>query len=86
MTFVLDAEPYLDSAAVPSNLDQASISPHPTGPTYTKAYLNELKASTPSTPVSRPPAYQTESDASFDTSFDIDGAVVENGSEMFGGE
>ncbi|KAJ7818525.1 nineteen complex-related protein 2-domain-containing protein [Mycena olivaceomarginata] len=29
------------------NLDQASISPH-RGPTYDKAYLNELKASTPS--------------------------------------
>jgi hypothetical protein len=33
----------------PSNLDQASISPHTNrGPVYDEAYLNELKASTPS--------------------------------------
>lgn len=33
----------------PSNLDQASISPHTDrGPVYDEAYLNELKASTPS--------------------------------------
>ncbi|KAJ7132963.1 nineteen complex-related protein 2-domain-containing protein [Mycena filopes] len=35
------------SSKVPLNLDQASISPH-RGPTYDKAYLNQLKASTPS--------------------------------------
>ncbi|KAJ7784341.1 nineteen complex-related protein 2-domain-containing protein [Mycena metata] len=35
------------SSNVPSNLDQASISPH-RGPTYDQAYLNQLKASTPS--------------------------------------
>jgi GC-rich sequence DNA-binding factor len=34
---------------LPSNLDQASISIHTTrGPVYDEAYLNELKASTPS--------------------------------------
>ncbi|KAI9512388.1 nineteen complex-related protein 2-domain-containing protein [Russula earlei] len=34
---------------LPSNLDQASISPRTTrGPVYDEAYLNELKASTPS--------------------------------------
>jgi GC-rich sequence DNA-binding factor len=34
---------------LPSNLDQASISTHTTrGPVYDEAYLNELKASTPS--------------------------------------
>ena len=33
----------------PSSLDQASISPHTDrGPVYDEAYLNELKASTPS--------------------------------------
>jgi hypothetical protein len=33
----------------PSNLDQASISPHTNSrPVYDEAYLNELKASTPS--------------------------------------
>ncbi|KAJ6462024.1 nineteen complex-related protein 2-domain-containing protein [Mycena vitilis] len=35
------------SSGVPSSLDQASISPH-RGPTYDKAYINQLKASTPS--------------------------------------
>ncbi|KAJ7677425.1 nineteen complex-related protein 2-domain-containing protein [Mycena rosella] len=35
------------SNIVPTNLDQASISPH-RGPTYDQAYLNQLKASTPS--------------------------------------
>lgn len=34
---------------LPSNLDQASISSHTTrGPVYDEAYLNELKANTPS--------------------------------------
>jgi GC-rich sequence DNA-binding factor len=69
--------------SVPTNLDQASIS---TGPSYTKAYLDELKASTPSTPPVRAPIPQTDSDTSFDVSFDIDGAIVENASEVFGGQ
>ncbi|KAJ7643933.1 nineteen complex-related protein 2-domain-containing protein [Roridomyces roridus] len=58
------------------NLDQASISPH-RGPTYDKAYLNELKASTPS---SRAPAndpYDADmsmdvGDMSIDVSMQVD--------------
>ncbi|KAF5360932.1 hypothetical protein D9756_004921 [Leucocoprinus leucothites] len=38
-------------SAIPSNLDQATITPS-SGPRYDQAYLNELKASTPS---ARPP-------------------------------
>jgi hypothetical protein len=37
-------------SGLPPNLDQVSISPRNSGPTYSKAYLSELKASTPSTP------------------------------------
>ena len=69
--------------SLPSSLDQASIS---TGPSYTKAYLSELKASTPSTPAVRAPIPQTESDTSFDVSFDIDGAVVEGNINAFIGQ
>lgn len=67
---------------MPTSLDQASIS---TGPSYTKAYLDELKASTPSTPAVLPPVPKMDEDPSLDASFDIDGAVVENASEVFGG-
>ncbi|KAF8171926.1 nineteen complex-related protein 2-domain-containing protein [Mycena galopus ATCC 62051] len=48
-----------------SNLDQASISPH-RGPTYDKAYLNELKASTPS---SRAPVPSDPYDADMSVDF-----------------
>jgi GC-rich sequence DNA-binding factor len=40
------------SRKVPMNLDQATISPAVTGPKYDADYLNQLKASTPT---SRPP-------------------------------
>ena len=53
---------------VPANLDQASISPRSqAGPTYDKAYLNQLKASTPT---SRPPL-PTNDPYDADTSMDI---------------
>ncbi|KAF7346601.1 GC-rich sequence DNA-binding factor-like protein [Mycena sanguinolenta] len=50
---------------VPSNLDQASISPH-RGPTYDKAYLNELKASTPSARAPVPVSDPYDADMSMD--------------------
>ncbi|KAF7364986.1 GC-rich sequence DNA-binding factor-like protein [Mycena venus] len=48
-----------------SNLDQASISPH-RGPTYTKADLNELKASTPSSRAPVPSNDPYDADMSMD--------------------
>ncbi|KAF8575456.1 hypothetical protein K439DRAFT_1649550 [Ramaria rubella] len=62
-------------ASLPPNLEQASISPR-----YTQAHLNELKASTPSTPATRPPIPAHDVDASFD----IEGAVVENAADLLG--
>ncbi|KAF8579828.1 hypothetical protein K439DRAFT_1648379 [Ramaria rubella] len=62
-------------ASLPLNLEQASISPR-----YTQAHLNELKASTPSTPVIGPPIPAHDADASFD----IEGAVVENAMDLLG--
>ncbi|KAF8510864.1 nineteen complex-related protein 2-domain-containing protein [Gautieria morchelliformis] len=78
---VLGSAPSTPGVSAPTNLDQASIS---TAPSYTKAYLSELKANTPSTPPVRPPIPENNSDTSFDVSFDIDGAVVENASDVFG--
>ncbi|KAG6817011.1 hypothetical protein H0H87_000907 [Tephrocybe sp. NHM501043] len=52
-------------ASVPLNLDKATISNR--GPTYDQAYLNELKASTPST---RPPPASDSYDV--DMSMDVD--------------
>ncbi|KAJ7244984.1 nineteen complex-related protein 2-domain-containing protein [Mycena haematopus] len=48
-----------------ANLDQASISPH-RGPTYDKAYLNELKASTPSSRAPVPVSDPYDADMSMD--------------------
>lgn len=55
------------------------------GPSYTKAYLDELKAGTPSTPVTRPPNQVSESDIDMDVSLDLEGTVIENVAEMFPG-
>ncbi|KAA1469958.1 GCFC-domain-containing protein [Dentipellis sp. KUC8613] len=53
---------------LPTNLDQASISPQPSsGPIYDAAYLSELKASTPS---ARPPLPKDATDV--DVSMDVD--------------
>ncbi|KAJ7451559.1 nineteen complex-related protein 2-domain-containing protein [Mycena latifolia] len=51
--------------SVPANLDQASISPH-RGPTYNQAYLNELKASTPSSRAPLPSGDPYDADMSMD--------------------
>ncbi|KAJ7195498.1 nineteen complex-related protein 2-domain-containing protein [Mycena pura] len=56
--------------ALPKNLEQASISPH-RGPTYDKAYLNELKASTPT---SRP-SMSVDNSYDADISMDVDRLV-----------
>ncbi|KIJ54945.1 hypothetical protein M422DRAFT_24809 [Sphaerobolus stellatus SS14] len=77
---VLGSTPNSPSIPLPST-EQTSLS-RSTGPTYTKAYLDELKASTPSTPANLPPDYNVDSDISMDASFDIDGAIIENVSEM----
>ncbi|KII90784.1 hypothetical protein PLICRDRAFT_52485 [Plicaturopsis crispa FD-325 SS-3] len=62
----LGKHPASPGSLLPGSLDQASISPRANaGPTYDKAYLSELKASTPS---SRPPPPR-------DDSFDIDMSV-----------
>ncbi|KAJ6584175.1 nineteen complex-related protein 2-domain-containing protein [Mycena vulgaris] len=53
------------SSNVPSNLDQASASPH-RGPTYDKAYLNQLKASTPSSRAPLPSGDPYDADMSID--------------------
>ncbi|KAJ6508474.1 nineteen complex-related protein 2-domain-containing protein [Mycena sanguinolenta] len=53
------------SNLVVPNLDQASISPH-RGPTYDKAYLNELKASTPSSRAPVPVSDPYDADMSMD--------------------
>lgn len=50
---------------VPSNLDQASISPH-RGPTYDQAYINQLKASTPSSRAPVPIGDPYDADMSVD--------------------
>ncbi|KAJ7159856.1 nineteen complex-related protein 2-domain-containing protein [Mycena crocata] len=50
---------------IPSNLDQASISPH-RGPTYDQAYLNQLKASTPSSRAPLPSVDPYDADMSMD--------------------
>ncbi|KAJ6621800.1 nineteen complex-related protein 2-domain-containing protein [Mycena sp. CBHHK59/15] len=50
---------------VPSNLDQASISTH-RGPTYDQAYLNQLKASTPSSRAPLPSGDPYDADMSMD--------------------
>ncbi|KAJ7432756.1 nineteen complex-related protein 2-domain-containing protein [Mycena galericulata] len=50
---------------VPPNLDQASVSPH-RGPTYDQAYLNQLKASTPSSRAPLPTGDPYDADMSMD--------------------
>ncbi|KAG6853058.1 hypothetical protein C0991_007202, partial [Blastosporella zonata] len=65
-------------ATVSLNLDKATISN--SGPTYSQAYLNELKASTPST---RPPPVSDPYDA--DMSMDVDDVstmVIEGASSL----
>ncbi|GJJ15762.1 hypothetical protein Clacol_010040 [Clathrus columnatus] len=70
------------SPGLPDNLDQATISTHTSSPAYTKAYLEELKASTPSTPANTNTMPNPTNDISYDTSFDmsldLEGAVVES--------
>lgn len=66
--------------SLPANLDQASISPQGS-PVYSKEYLSELKASTPSTRAPIPPITTYDSDMSFDAS-ELAGAVVENADEI----
>ncbi|KAJ7079818.1 nineteen complex-related protein 2-domain-containing protein [Mycena belliarum] len=53
------------SNSVPTNLDQASISPHH-GPRYDRAHLNELKASTPSSRAPLPSGDPYDADMSMD--------------------
>lgn len=62
---------------LPSNLDQASITPQSSGIVYSKEYLSELKASTLSTPSpsARQPAASYDSDLTFDAS-ELAGAII----------
>ncbi|TFK27623.1 hypothetical protein FA15DRAFT_586077 [Coprinopsis marcescibilis] len=60
------------SAAVPLNLDQATITPQ-RGPTYDQAYLNQLKASTPT---ARPKLAADPDSYDADVSMDVDAAVI----------
>lgn len=77
--------------SLPDNLDQATISAQTNSPSYTKAYLEELKASTPSTPANKNTLDNAGADISFGSSldvsevFDVEGAVVENLSEVASG-
>ncbi|KAF8517432.1 nineteen complex-related protein 2-domain-containing protein [Hysterangium stoloniferum] len=79
---VLGNTPSTPSGSLPLNLDQASISPRTAGPTYTKAYLDELKANTPSIRTTRQHDEDVDPDTSMDASFDLDGAIIENGADL----
>ncbi|KAF5389187.1 hypothetical protein D9757_003414 [Collybiopsis confluens] len=69
---------------IPDNLDQATISPsRHSGPTYDKAYLNELKKSTPSARAPTPTTLDPyDADMSMDVSIDLgDVDAVDAGGE-----
>ncbi|KAL1745260.1 nineteen complex-related protein 2-domain-containing protein [Schizophyllum fasciatum] len=55
-------------SALPSNLDQATITPQSSGPRYDQNYLNELKASTPTTR----PSFAANNDS--ELAMDVDSA------------
>jgi hypothetical protein len=57
---------------LPASLDQASISPRSNGgPTYSQAYLNELKASTPTSRPPIPPSDPYDADMSMDVDMSV---------------
>lgn len=69
---------------MPSSLDQASISPRSNGgPTYDQAYLNQLKASTPTSRPTLPGNDSYDADMSMDVDMSMDS--VES-LDVFGGK
>lgn len=61
-----------------------NITPRREGPTYSKEYLQELKASTPSA-VARPkPEDQDVSMADLDTTYDVEGALIIDSADTSG--
>ncbi len=67
---------YSFRVALPSNLDQATIT-QSSGPIYSKEYLSELKANTPSTRPVRPPVTGEDVDMTLDAD-ELSGALVED--------
>ncbi|KAI5121072.1 hypothetical protein M0805_008586 [Coniferiporia weirii] len=63
------------SVSLPSNLDQASITPQFSGIVYSKEYLSELKASTLSAPSNPPPEDSHDAVMELDES-ELSGAVI----------
>lgn len=67
----------LRSHATPPSLASLNITPRREGPTYSKEYLQELKASTPSSlPRPKPDQDQDVSMTDLDTSYDVEGALI----------
>ncbi|KZS89449.1 hypothetical protein SISNIDRAFT_416795 [Sistotremastrum niveocremeum HHB9708] len=63
--------------ATPPSLASLNITPRREGPTYSKEYLQELKASTPSAlPRPKPDQDQDVSMTDLDTSYDVEGALI----------